>query len=280
MTAQQETKPRTTSELYELLMLGLCVYVLVALAATTFMQFSQPVIDVLDMIDTAVCCVFMGDFFYRLHKAEDKWAYLKWGWIDFLASIPAVGPLRWGQFGRLIRILRLLRGLRSCKMLIEMLLRRRNESAFGTVMLIAMLLVVFSSVAILTFERGVDGANIQTSEDALWWACATVTGVGYGDLFPVTSSGRAVAVFTMTSGLALFGVFAGFVASWFLAPQEAEQDQELQDIRERLTVIETHLGKLVELRLAESEVEHREREASPLDYSETLVDRLIEETAL
>jgi len=236
---------RTKGEVYELFMLGLCVYVLTTLAATTFLQLDESVVEILDCVDTAICLVFMADFFGKLFTAQDKLKYLKWGWIDFLSSIPAVGPLRWGRFARIVRILRLLRGVRSCKILIEFLLRRRSESTFCTALLIALLVVVFSSVAILVFEREDATANIKSSEDALWWAFATVTGVGYGDRYPVTSSGRVVAALTMTAGVALFGAFAGFVASWFLAPREEEQEDELESIRHRLTAIEGHLNKLV-----------------------------------
>ncbi len=232
-------------EVYEFFMLVLCVYVLVALAATTFLQLDEAFVDILDCVDTAICFVFMADFFAKLFTAEDKLKYMKWGWIDFLSSIPAVGPLRWGRFARIVRILRLLRGVRSSKILIEFLLRRRAESAFGTAVLIALLVVVFSSVAILVFEREDSAANIKTSEDALWWAFATVTGVGYGDRFPVTSAGRAVAALTMTAGVALFGTFAGFVASWFLAPRDEEQEDELESIRLQLIAIESRLSELV-----------------------------------
>ena len=230
---------------YECVMLVLCIYVLFVLAATTFFQLDKSVVEILDYVDNAICVVFLADFFMKLFTAKNKLEYLKWGWIDFLSSIPAVGPLRWGRFARLVRILRLLRGVRSCKVLIELLLRRRAESAFGTAVIIALLMVVLSSVAILVFERQDASSNIRNSEDALWWAFATVTGVGYGDRFPVTASGRVVAALTMIAGVALIGTFAGMVASWFLAPQEAEQDQELESICHRLTAIEGLLHELV-----------------------------------
>ncbi len=248
---------------YELFMLVLCVYVLVTLAATTFLHLDEAIVEILDFVDVGICCVFMADFFYKLYSAEDRFKYVRtWGWIDFLSSIPVVGPLRWGRFARVIRILRLLRGVRSCKILVELLMRRRSETGIVTVLLIGLLTVVLSSIAILIFEGDEKAANIQSSQDALWWAFVTVTGVGYGDHYPVTSTGRAVAAVAMAIGLVLFGVFAGFAASWFMAPQEAEQDEELEMIRERLTLMEAHLNELVhraeDSRLMES-VEYRHK---------------------
>ena len=244
-TMTKATSNTKSQVFYELFMLGLCVYVLIGLAVTTFIRLDPGVIDILDGVDTLICVVFMTDFFVKLHRAENKLAYLKWGWIDFISSIPAVEPLRLGRFARIVRILRLLRGVRACKVLFEGLLRHRAESGFGTVILMALLIVVFGSIAVLDFERANSASNIKSPEDAIWWAFATVTGVGYGDLYPVTSNGRVVGVLTMVSGLALFATFAGLLTSWFLAPQEAEQDDELEAIRIRLTAIEGHLMELI-----------------------------------
>ena len=85
-------------EVYELFMLGLCVYVLGSLAATTFLRLDPGVVAILESVDTLICVVFMTDFFVKLYMAENKLSYLKWGWIDVVSSIPAVEPLRWGRF--------------------------------------------------------------------------------------------------------------------------------------------------------------------------------------
>ena len=55
-----------------------------------------------------------------------------------------------------------------------------------------MLLVIFSSIAILNVETAPE-SNIKTAEDAIWWAFVTITTVGYGDKFPVTTEGRIIA---------------------------------------------------------------------------------------
>lgn len=56
----------------------------------------------------------------------------------------------------------------------------------GTVIAGELVLVVVAGGLVLDAERGVDGANITTAGDALWWSATTVTTVGYGDRFPVT----------------------------------------------------------------------------------------------
>jgi voltage-gated potassium channel len=151
-------------------------------------------------------------------------------------------PLRWGRLARVVRIVRRLRGVRSSKRLAEYVMRRRAQSAFMGAALTALLVVVFSSIAILHFESAkAETANIKTAGDALWWAFVTVTTVGYGDRYPVTPGGRIVAAVAMTAGVGLFGTFTGFVASWFLEPAEQEQESEFADIRRRLDVIQKHL---------------------------------------
>jgi len=226
--------------IYELFMLGLCLLVLASLAVQTFCPLDESVVAILDYVDTAVCVVFLADFVGKLATAKSKWGYLKWGWIDLVSSIPTIGPLRWGRVARVARIFILLRGVRSGKVLLEYILKRRAQSAFSAASLIALLLVVFASIAVLHFEREAN-SNIRTAEDALWWAVATITTVGYGDFYPVSTGGRIVAAVTMVAGLVLFGTFTGLVASWFLSPGEKEQESELELIRKRLEAIERHL---------------------------------------
>jgi voltage-gated potassium channel len=69
-------------------------------------------------------------------------------------------------------------------------------------------------------------ANIKTPEDALWWAVVTVTTVGYGDRYPVTSEGRIVASIVIVAGVALYATFTGFVASWFLGPKSEGKNKD------------------------------------------------------
>ena len=77
-------------------------------------------------------------------------------------------------------------------------------------------------------------SNIKTAEDALWWSFVTVTTVGYGDLYPVTTAGRIIAAALMTVGVALFGTFTAYVASWFVQQREEQEEEEERIEQEKL----------------------------------------------
>jgi voltage-gated potassium channel len=74
-------------------------------------------------------------------------------------------------------------------------------------------MITFSSLAILQFENSPE-CNIRTAEDALWWSYTTITTVGYGDRYPVTSEGRIIGVILMTVGVGIFGTYTAIISSW------------------------------------------------------------------
>lgn len=228
---------------YQLFMFGLGVYVLLSLAAQTFLGLDKSTDAILDQIDQLICMVFFVDFWVNLYAAENKLAYLKWGWIDLLSSLPMIDMARAGRIARVIRVLRAFRGVRSARFLANYLLHRRADGAFFAVALLSVLLVLFSSIAILQFETAAK-SNIRTPEDALWWAFATITTVGYGDKYPVTSEGRMIAAVLMTAGVGMFGSFTGLIASWLLVPsrKDREQDSDLAQLRQQVAEIQQHLS--------------------------------------
>jgi len=224
----------TRSHAYQLFMLALCLFALGTLAAHTLFSLSTVTNQILEYADYGICGLFFLDFGHSLLTAPNRWRYLRtWGWLDLLSSIPAIPTLRLGRAGRIVRIIRVLRGVRATKILSGFLLDRRAESAALAAGLVTLLLLVFSSIAIVDFEND-PGSNIKTAGDAAWWALSTITTVGYGDRFPVTPEGRLVAAVLMVAGVALFGVVSGFVASWFLAPANRTQKNELDELRDEL----------------------------------------------
>ncbi len=219
---------------YQIFMLVLCVFVLGSLGMQVATELHPETLRILDLTDTVICLVFFGDFLRSLVLATDRWRYLvTWGWLDLLSSIPAIDVFRWGRAARVFRILRVLRGLRASRILASFAFERRAESAVFAALSLAILVTIFGSIGILHLER-VPGGNIRSAEDALWWAFVTVTTVGYGDHHPVTPSGRALAAVLMTTGIGLFGTFTAYLASSFLAPEEAVHERELAALREEV----------------------------------------------
>jgi voltage-gated potassium channel len=108
-----------------------------------------------------------------------------------------------------------LRAFKSIKHLTFHIYKNRKQSAVSTVTMIAILMIIFSSIAILQFETD-QNSNIKTAEDALWWSYVTITTVGYGDKFPVTTEGRIIGALLMTVGVGTFGTFTALLSSWLI----------------------------------------------------------------
>jgi len=189
--------------------------VLISLAINSFLNLSDELSSLLNYIDNIICIIFLIDVINRFRKAENKLEFMKWGWIDLIASIPSVEFLRAGRILRLIRLIRVFRALKSTKLIYEHINRNKKQSAITSVALISILMVIFSSIAILQFEKDVN-SNIKSAEDAIWWSFVTITTVGYGDKFPITTEGRIIGAILMTAGVGIFGTFTALVSSWFL----------------------------------------------------------------
>lgn len=220
---------------YHLFMFLLGIYALVAMAAQTFFHLDSSTLQVLDRVDDGLCVLFFVDFLVHLYKAPSKSKYLIWGWLDLVSSLPAIDAFRAARIARIIRILRAFRCIRSARFLASYLSQRRSDGAFFAAAMLSILLVLFSSIAMLQFET-VPESNIRTAEDSLWWAFTTITTVGYGDRFPVTLEGRMIAGTLMLAGVGMFATFTGLIASLIITPskKDAEQDSSLVELRNEI----------------------------------------------
>jgi len=228
--------------MFQMAVLVLTILNLCALVADTVLVLPKEVSNLIEAADTAVCGVFFVDFVIRFRRAESKRAFMKWGWIDLVASIPNLEVLRWGRLVRVLRVIRLLRGIRSAHRILTMILQNKMESGVVSVGLTAFLMVAFSSASVLICERDPE-ANIKTAEDAVWWSVTTMTTVGYGDKYPVTTEGRVLGMLLMIGGIGLFGALSGLAASFFLGGQE-KQDADTRAVLDRLDQMQAKLDEI------------------------------------
>jgi voltage-gated potassium channel len=187
-----------------------------------------------------LCHFSNGFFFVRFHRAPSKAQFMKWGWIDFVSSIPMINVFRVGRVVRMIRVFRILRAFRSMKNLLTYFFQYRKFTSFTAVAASSLCVMVFSAIAVLNVEDSPD-ANIKNTGDAFWWAFVTMTTVGYGDKYPLSTEGRIIGCVLMTAGTGLFATLTGLIASMFLQSRtsESELKQLAQEVRTLAQKIES-----------------------------------------
>ena len=237
MKAATHDEIKENATIFQIFMVVLSIYVLAVLFVESMFKISPEMTGLLEQIDSFICLIFLGDFFHRLYRAPSKWKFLRWGWIDFLSSIPTFNLFRGGNVFRIVRIFRILRAFRSVKILMRYLLRNRSHNTFVTVAAFSCLLAMGGSMAILNLEEASPDRNIKTPSDALWWSIVTITTVGYGDRYPVTDAGRIVAAVLMVAGVGLFGTFTGFVASMFVEPDIKREENEVHELSRQIRAL-------------------------------------------
>ncbi|MGS0681554.1 potassium channel family protein [Shewanella sp. 125m-7] len=225
-------QPDTPPTPIQLAMMLLSLLSVIVVLVLTFGRVDGETKRLLFMIDTSICLIFMSNFFFELFKAEGKSDYLKNHWIDFVASIPAIEVLRMARLFQILRVVRLIRMTRS---LIIPMLKQRRQATIASLLVALVTILTFSSVLMLIVESGVEGANIDTAESAVWWALVTISTVGYGDYYPVTTAGHIIGAIVIVCGVSFFGVISGYMASVFVSPDEAEKlDSHTEELRSEL----------------------------------------------
>jgi voltage-gated potassium channel len=200
----------------------------------------------------AIWIAFAVELIVMLAVVPDRWAWVRSHMLEVIVVVltPPFLPTSF-QALRALRLLRLLRLLRVAQY------ARRLFSLQGVryAAILAMLTAVGGGYAYSAIERAQDPP--PSVWDGVWWAVSTMTTVGYGDEFPLTTLGRIVAMALMLVGIGFIAILTGAIAERFLASEiedavEAAEEveatdvevlAELKEIRSRLDRLETRLGR-------------------------------------
>ena len=213
---------------YELFIVGITFLSLGNLVLMVLAPDAQ-VDQVIAIIDGLLCIIFLVDFGYRLATAPSRRAYLRWGWADFIGSLPVPG-LRLFRLVHVARVARVVQGAGG-RGIIRQMLHERAETAIFLVFLISIVVLELSAGLVLVAERGAPNANIKTGGDSLWWAWVSVTTVGYGDYYPVTAWGRIIGAVLLGVGIGLVTTITGFLATKLLPRGDSTSGTQQQPVR-------------------------------------------------
>ncbi len=95
---------------------------------------------------------------------------------------------------------------------------------------ITVLVLMMAALSILDAERGAEGANISSPSAALWWSMVTMTTVGYGDFYPVTTTGRLLASGLMLFGVGLLGAVTATMASHLVNRFDTDEGDPVEEL--------------------------------------------------
>ena len=193
---------------------------LVSFSLETLPDQSEGMRLVLKWIETVTVLLFTLEYLLRVAVSDEKTRYVSsfFGIIDLVSILPFYLPGRVDL--RALRILRMLRAFRLFKLLrynqamtrFSVAVRLIKEELILFSVVTTMLLYI-AAVGIYYFENAAQPKVFDSVFTSLWWAVATLTTVGYGDIYPVTLGGRVFTFCVLMVGLGIVAVPAGLFSS-------------------------------------------------------------------
>ncbi|MEO0913984.1 MAG: ion transporter [Pseudomonadota bacterium] len=186
----------------------------------TLPNLSATALRILGWLDVAIVTIFATEYALRLYAAPNRlrYAFSFWGLIDLLSFAPALilsGTSL--QSARLLRLILLARLFKLARVThaIDTLLEALEDIWEQLAIFILMLLIILflTATGIYFFENEAQPEAFASVPHALWWAIATLTTVGYGDIVPITAGGKIFTGIVLLIGLAIVAVPTGLISA-------------------------------------------------------------------
>ncbi len=219
------------SSIYDAFMIVLIVISLVPLAV----EGSYPALNALDK---GCACVFALDYLARLLTADYKYksasalSFVRYPFsfmalVDLLSILPSFtavnGSLKVLRVMRMFRALRILRVLKIARYShsVQIIARvfRRSKDALVAVGSLALAYVLISALVILNLEPD----SFDNFFEAIYWATVSLTTMGYGDIYPVTTVGRIFTMLSAAFGIAIVALPAGIITAGYMTELKEEE---------------------------------------------------------
>lgn len=218
----EETDTRA-GRAFDLFVQSLIIFSISVFAIETLPDLTLGTLEILRYLEVVIVIIFTFEYLLRLIVSKNKIGFIFsfWGIIDLLAIVPfyliAFGLdldlvfLRTLRLFRLVRIIKLARYSKSFTriMLAFKIAKEDLLVAFGA----TSIMLIIASFGIYIFENPVQPDKFSSVFHSLWWALATLTTVGYGEIYPITLGGKVFTGLILMIGLGIVALPAGIIAS-------------------------------------------------------------------
>lgn len=253
LTLEVGARDKPVSRLVDALLISLILLNVLAVVLDSLPSFALRYREPLDLFELFSICVFTIEYLLRVWSAVElkeacyrqpvtgrlRFICSPLALIDLMAILPFYLTLFTGldlRFLRVLRILRIFKLSRYSSALSTLLAVFKEEAeAFIAAFFVLMILLILASSGIYLLEHKVQPDVFGSIPQAMWWAMATLTTVGYGDVIPVTAAGKFFGGCITIIGIGMVALPAGILASGFSEQMRRRREAYQLKLKEALS---------------------------------------------
>jgi len=208
------------SKIFDVSIQVLVILSIISFSIETMPHLSPNTIHLLNGFEIFSIAIFTMEYLIRIYVADKKLAYIFsfYGIVDLLAILPfylsLFFDLRSIKAFKMFRLFRLFKFIRYNKTLDRFQKAFYNaKEEFVLFFMLTVMLFYLASIGIYYCEHDAQPKVFSSVFASMWWAVATLTTVGYGDVYPITVGGKIFTTIILLIGLGIVGIPAGIVSS-------------------------------------------------------------------
>ena len=241
---RSDDKNTTVSNVFDIVIVSIIIINIITVVAETF-DIPSGVAKCFRYIEIVSVVIFTFEYLLRVwtsdliypelspFRARIKYMLSFMALIDLIAILPFYVPFFIPIDLRVLRALRIVRMLRILKVsrystalsTISEVFRKKKSQLLSSIFICGLLMVI-AAVLMYNIESEAQPEAFSNAFDALWWAVATLTTVGYGDIYPITAMGKILSAVIALLGIGLVAVPTGIISSGFTEQIERESDED------------------------------------------------------
>ncbi len=221
------------SKLFDIVIISLIILNVIMVIAETF-DIPQNLIIAMNYIEVISVVIFTIEYALRLWtadllypqysavKSRIKYIFSFMALIDLLSILPFYLPfiipmdlrvLRTLKILRLFRVLKINRYTIALQTIAQVFKNKATQIILS--MFVVLLLIIMASVLMFNVENAAQPDKFSNALEAMWWAVATLTTVGYGDVYPITAAGKVLGTIIAFLGIGMVAVPTGIITAGF-----------------------------------------------------------------